>query len=48
MGVGLYMYDIVVKSSRLLSHHVMNSCVICRRIACTRLLNVYTFRVDVY
>jgi len=26
VGAGLYMYDVVVKSSRLLSHLVMSSC----------------------
>jgi len=26
VGSGLYMYDVVVKSSRLLSHLLMSSC----------------------
>jgi len=30
VGVGLYMYDVVVKSSRLLSHLLMSSCVTLR------------------
>ena len=28
VGAGLYMYDVVVKSSRSLSHLLMSSCVI--------------------
>jgi len=27
VGAGLYMYDVVVKSSRLLSHLLMSSCI---------------------
>jgi len=28
VGAGLYMYDVVVKSSRLLSHLLMSSCLL--------------------
>jgi len=31
-GSGLYMYDVVVKRSRSLSHLLMSSCIICAMI----------------
>jgi len=34
VGAGLYMYDVVVKSSRSLSHLVMSSCYYCAAVPC--------------
>ena len=32
VGAGLYIYDLVVKSSRSLSHLLMSSCILCDHI----------------
>jgi len=40
MGIGLYMYDVVVKRSRSLSHLLMSSCI--------SLLTVYLCGLNVY
>ena len=36
VGAGLYMYDVVVKRSRSLSHLLMSSCMNCQKISVFR------------